>query len=335
MVEYMEIRGLNGKNSFLKLDFNKDLTILTGKNGCGKTTVMKMLWYALSNNIEKLIREINFEELAFYTNKHEVKIIRKEGSILVDEEGIQTVYDESDFLRMRNICIHSVKCNSIYFPTFRRIEGGYSDERRLFDDLSDSLDRISKQLSNGNHKFVTSISTIDIENLVRDEALSKWRQSSKIQSDTMNNVRELIQNKQKNKEDLFDQIQKEITNADIQSDILLKPFMELEETIKSIYKEKGIDLSVLKFGSNNMIPSDKLSAGEKQMLSFLCYNMFSHECTIIIDEPELSLHPDWQRKLMPTLLKQNKDNQFIIATHSPFIYSQYPDKEIEMDIKGE
>ena len=84
------------------------------------------------------------------------------------------------------------------------------------------------------------------------------------------------------------------------------------------------------------ISSDKLSAGEKQMLSFLCYNAFSRNNSIFIDEPELSLHVDWQRLLFPTLLEQDTKNQFIVATHSPFIYAKYPDKEILLsDNKGE
>ena len=64
------------------------------------------------------------------------------------------------------------------------------------------------------------------------------------------------------------------------------------------------------------------------MLSFLCYNAFSENTPIFIDEPELSLHVDWQRLLLPTLLEQGAGNQFFIATHSPFVYSKYPDKEI-------
>ena len=40
------------------------------------------------------------------------------------------------------------------------------------------------------------------------------------------------------------------------------------------------------------------------MLSFLCYNAFSENTAIFIDEPELSLHVDWQRLLLPTLLEQ-------------------------------
>lgn len=76
-----------------------------------------------------------------------------------------------------------------------------------------------------------------------------------------------------------------------------------------------------------------LSAGEKQMLSFICYNAFYNNTIFFIDEPELSLHVDWQRRLFLTLNQQNPSNQFIITTHSPFIYSKYPEKEVCVDIK--
>ena len=54
--------------------------------------------------------------------------------------------------------------------------------------------------------------------------------------------------------------------------------------------------------------------------------------TIFIDEPELSLHVDWQRILFRMLMSQGSTNQFIIATHSPFIYSQYPQKELFLNV---
>ena len=85
----------------------------------------------------------------------------------------------------------------------------------------------------------------------------------------------------------------------------------------------------LSFGdAATAINSDALSAGEKQMLSFLCYNAFVKNSVVVIDEPELSLHVDWQRLLFPILKEQGTSNQFILATHSPFIYSKFPDKEI-------
>lgn len=39
---------------------------------------------------------------------------------------------------------------------------------------------------------------------------------------------------------------------------------------------------------------------------------------ILIDEPEVSLHPDLQRKLFKLLLEYSKDKQIIISTHSPY-----------------
>jgi predicted ATPase len=93
----------------------------------------------------------------------------------------------------------------------------------------------------------------------------------------------------------------------------------------------------LSFGdAAGAIDSDSLSAGEKQMLSFICYNAFYRNSVIFIDEPELSLHVDWQRQLFSILQRQQTSNQFIVATHSPFIYSKYPEKEfILIDDRGD
>ena len=111
---------------------------------------------------------------------------------------------------------------------------------------------------------------------------------------------------------------------------MLRPFSVLSERIGDILEYKGIRLNeeITLGDENGAIEADKLSAGEKQMLSFLCYNAFSENAAIFIDEPELSLHVDWQRLLLPTLLEQETGNQFFVATHSPFIYAKYPDKEI-------
>lgn len=102
---------------------------------------------------------------------------------------------------------------------------------------------------------------------------------------------------------------------------------ETTDGITLVESRDGITVGEVK----DAISSDKLSAGEKQMLSFLCYNVFSEGTIIFIDEPELSLHVDWQRRLFPTLLEKGQRNQFFVATHSPFIYTKYPDKEFMLD----
>lgn len=44
----------------------------------------------------------------------------------------------------------------------------------------------------------------------------------------------------------------------------------------------------------------------------------SENNVILIDEPEISLHPDLQRKLFKLLVEYSKDKQIIISTHSPY-----------------
>lgn len=82
---------------------------------------------------------------------------------------------------------------------------------------------------------------------------------------------------------------------------------------------------------SNYLTINNLSAGEKQLLTFVAYNIFHNDTIFFIDEPELSLHVDWQSRLFSLLKEQNPSNQFIISTHSPFIYSLFPDKELVID----
>ncbi|MGL5703366.1 MAG: AAA family ATPase [Cetobacterium sp.] len=66
---------------------------------------------------------------------------------------------------------------------------------------------------------------------------------------------------------------------------------------------------------------NELSSGEKQLfVRTLAIKMLEPENSIIlIDEPELSLHPKWQQKILKVYEKIGKNNQIIIATHSPHI----------------
>lgn len=54
---------------------------------------------------------------------------------------------------------------------------------------------------------------------------------------------------------------------------------------------------------------------------------------VLIDEPEISLHIDWQRKLLPEIVKQLSEKQLIICTHSPIIASKYQDRMIKIELQ--
>lgn len=63
------------------------------------------------------------------------------------------------------------------------------------------------------------------------------------------------------------------------------------------------------------------SSGERELITFLLaiYILNVRDAFIIVDEPELHLHPRWQRSLYTLFEEMAKDtgNQFLLATHSP------------------
>lgn len=75
-----------------------------------------------------------------------------------------------------------------------------------------------------------------------------------------------------------------------------------------------------------------LSSGEKQLLILIAHSRFGSfkRNTFIVDEPELSLHMRWQEMLMDALLQDDKDNQYIFATHSPEIVGYRTEKCIHV-----
>jgi len=73
-----------------------------------------------------------------------------------------------------------------------------------------------------------------------------------------------------------------------------------------------------------------LSSGEKQLfLRTLSIKMLEPKNSIIlIDEPELSLHPKWQQRIIEVYKKIGENNQIIIATHSPHILGSVSNENI-------
>jgi predicted ATP-binding protein involved in virulence len=66
------------------------------------------------------------------------------------------------------------------------------------------------------------------------------------------------------------------------------------------------------------------------MLGHLALNPdLAHSGVFIVDEPELSLHIDWQEKFIDAILAANPSVQFILATHSPAIILDRDDKCID------
>lgn len=95
--------------------------------------------------------------------------------------------------------------------------------------------------------------------------------------------------------------------------------------------ENGLMITTV---SGKEINELSLSSGEYHLLYMLVTALVSTRTgyAIAIDEPELSLHVSWQRKLVKALIECSSGASplFIFATHSPAIASDYQDKWISL-----
>jgi AAA15 family ATPase/GTPase len=154
--------------------FNEDLNIFTGRNGSGKTSALKLLWFMLSGNALLALVEVEFKKVVLETSEYKVTLIRltkntckiiweKDGLVetLEDERDIDgdVIYNAEDYYNSKVRFLG----RSVYFPTFRRIEGGYSiqvgenQSAGIFgnqNNIDESLKALSKKMSQGNNSLV-------------------------------------------------------------------------------------------------------------------------------------------------------------------------------------
>lgn len=77
-----------------------------------------------------------------------------------------------------------------------------------------------------------------------------------------------------------------------------------------------------------------LSSGEKQMLVILLTALVQENChcVMLMDEPEISLHIEWQERLITLIRTLNPNAQIILCTHSPaIIMNGWADAVTEME----
>jgi len=112
------------------------------------------------------------------------------------------------------------------------------------------------------------------------------------------------------------------------------------EVLNDFFKETGktVDFSEPKpsfvLSSGKHISMYDLSSGEKQVLYIFLKVLLQEKKDYILfmDEPEVSLHIDWQEKLIENILRINPNCQLIITTHSPSLLNvKWRDKTVNLE----
>ncbi len=116
------------------------------------------------------------------------------------------------------------------------------------------------------------------------------------------------------------------------------PKKKFQDIIDELYADTGKKIirteNEIRFAQigETLVPY-QLSSGEKQILAILLTVLVEDQQNYVLfmDEPEVSLHIDWQQQLIDLILQLNPNVQIILTTHSPaVIMNGWMDKVTEV-----
>jgi predicted ATP-binding protein involved in virulence len=116
---------------------------------------------------------------------------------------------------------------------------------------------------------------------------------------------------------------------------IYSPIHNFLQKIKEFIPEKQVDFVAgdLVIKQHGEIDISRLSSGEKQLLILFIESLLQRQkpYVFLADEPELSLHISWQRKIISAIREINPLAQIIVATHSPEIAGCFRESIIDME----
>ena len=282
-----------------------DTVVLTGINGTGKTTVLEAIYDY-------------FEDFENYKNKIDIKLDLEE-EIIREKSGLSQemyltyltdfVYRQKKYRSLiktgehvENLTVENIIKNKIpriiYLPAeinFRNVKFDFLPMYKL-----------------GFLNIINSTAISDIPHYIQMRIINAANKESEKK---LGNVRDEI-----------------ITEINGIFDIL-----DMDTRLIGMSTETTEILPIFTNLSGDKFDINELSSGEKQLfLRTLAIKMLNPENSIIlIDEPELSLHPKWQQKIVDVYRKIGENNQIIIATHSPHILGSVKKENIMLLDKDE
>lgn len=383
-IKSIKVYGLCSRPKPVELKFNRHLNVIYGQNGCGKTSLLRVLHSALYST-PLAPDEPFFEkaEVILYSEKYKCDILRtldRKGQksdrnvkyVQMEDGNLYPIQGEIAFheqLALNEwvsdpITQNGKRFTHSYLPTTRLLEGfvkrlhmGRSEDRdfdeeehlnrlfergltetwrRFYQDISAKINAAQQSgLSNIFHEVFSEPDTDDaITPLEQGSLHARVKSFLKRQTAGQTNIGSSSAfGKHLMRSPLLRRVSEQIKIVEEQIEHHLSPIEKLNAVLKSLLsKGKEIQFKhgevVVHTASGTQIPVSKLSSGEKNLLKILIELFAIKDSTLIVDEPELSFHIDWQADLVRILRTLNPDAQLILATHSPEIVAAARENEL-------
>lgn len=299
ITEYKGLRDIT--LNFESNDNVLDLVVLAGVNGSGKTRVLESIYYCFEMFGSKAVGL----ELFYEKNENEVleNLMNAEGLTEIEKE-MQKDIEYAD-------CLRNIK----YYNQDYKEGGKQNINSKIISRSFENLKIFPKIIY-----VPTEINFQKIE-IASTMLVQEYKFLNIINSNLIKDVPSYIATR-------ILEMANEQENIPM-GEIRTAVFREINEVFEILdldVKISGISKNAKSIPIFTNLAGDKfdineLSSGEKQLfLRTLAIKMLNPKNSIIlIDEPELSLHPKWQQRIVDVYRKIGKNNQIIIATHSPHI----------------
>lgn len=334
----MKIKSIKLKNhktlGDLSLDFTDkdgnvlDTILFAGENGSGKSQVLNLIYNFSEFRLEHNYPENEEREIVIQLSKADFEILnqykdsKEEFSDGILNNELTFSYDYSITNNWGQIKITYKNQNS----ESREIHGGYFGNKPELKNLFKSVfSDVEINFSSGN---VQSVTSQDVDQKI----LNSIRSSPNLATE----ITQLLVDVQALDDAEFtewgrENIGKVVDHTKLDSRMgrfkEAFSFMFPNKKYKKIKNENGKQVIFEEYGKEVSIKD--LSSGEKQIIfrgSFLLKDKKSNNgAMVLIDEPEISLHPKWQLKILEFYKRLFTDDkgvqtsQIFFATHSPFI----------------
>ncbi|WP_274235960.1 AAA family ATPase [Fusobacterium nucleatum] len=307
-IEKVRIKNVKGIKD-LELSFKKDnkildLIVLAGVNGSGKTTILEAIKDFFNNKYLNFNKpEKSNVNLDIFFEDFEKKNIKE-----IEKSSGNYRHKLWEFF------------NGLMLYSFDKNDKNASYEIQIARYFKNPPKIIYVPANNSFQEVETETTTLSIE----------YQFINTINSNVIGDIPSYIATRRNYlatiEEDLT---MKEVTNKVVNEINGIFDILELDVKLKGFSKDEKT-MPIFENSAGEEFDINDLSSGEKQLfLRTLSIKMLEPKNSIIlIDEPELSLHPKWQQRIIEVYKKIGENNQIIVATHSPHILGSVSNENI-------
>lgn len=304
-----------------------DIVVLAGPNGGGKSSILELLGYALSNawNLNWSLRR-TFGEYSF-----EVAI-----TVSPEERKLVQEFTEKSQTKFAPAVLDYFNNNGTYYRAYNYQAGEYQKNANLNNDIHTMVttalrDHYRRSLG----FFIRSDRIYPSRNFDRNKLFSYaeyvspnyiWNMGFSTSDMQYGDMSDFLIQQQYHYVQMLGLYQLKLEAGEIGVEKPINPLLKYNKLLQSLFPGYVFpDLKdIIPSNLNVVLPSGKqiqfsdLSSGEQEAFFILAF-FLRHDVNnaiIAIDEPELHLHPELARQLIRTMLSIRPGNQVWLATHN-------------------